>query len=132
MRLPLLVSNKLTHLRFFAIAALVAFVGDARGQGTQASANGSSESSSDPTAQVTPEQLQFFETKIRPVLVESCYRCHSNEGQGFRGGLSVANREGLLAGGESGAAIVPGNLEESLLWNAINYRDFRKIGRAHV
>ena len=73
----------------------------------------------------TAEQLQFFEAKIRPVLVEHCYRCHSADGQGIRGGLGVDNRDALLAGGESGPAIVPGNLEESLLWNAINYRDYR-------
>ena len=73
----------------------------------------------------SPEQLQFFEAKIRPVLVEHCYRCHSADGQGIRGGLGVDNRDALLAGGESGPAIVPGNLGESLLWNAINYRDYR-------
>jgi cytochrome c553 len=78
------------------------------------------EESSEPT----PEGIRFFETKIRPVLIEQCYRCHSTEGQGVRGGLSVESRDALLAGGESGPAIVPGDLEQSLLWNAINYRDF--------
>ncbi|MFN7736498.1 MAG: PSD1 and planctomycete cytochrome C domain-containing protein [Pirellula sp.] len=73
----------------------------------------------------TAEQLQFFEAKIRPVLIEHCYRCHSADGQGIRGGLGVDNRDALVAGGESGPAIVPGNLEESLLWNAINYQDYR-------
>ncbi|RLS36356.1 MAG: DUF1549 domain-containing protein, partial [Planctomycetota bacterium] len=72
----------------------------------------------------TAEGIKFFEAKIRPVLIERCYRCHSSEGQGSRGGLSVESRDALLAGGESGPAIVPGDLEESLLWNAINYRDF--------
>ena len=75
--------------------------------------------------QYTQEQLKFFESKIRPILVEQCYSCHSTEGQGTRGGLGVDTRESLLAGGESGPAIVPGKLEESLLWNAINYQDFR-------
>jgi len=78
------------------------------------------ESSPEPT----PEGIRFFETKIRPVLIEQCYRCHSSEGQGIRGGLSVESRDALLAGGESGPAIVPGDLDQSLLWNAINYRDF--------
>ena len=72
----------------------------------------------------TAEGIKFFEAKIRPVLIDQCYRCHSSEGQGVRGGLSVESRDGLLAGGESGAAIVPGDLEQSMLWNAINYRDF--------
>ena len=74
---------------------------------------------------LTPEAVQFFETKIRPVLVDQCYRCHSTDGQSVRGGLSVDHRDALLAGGESGPAIVPGNLEDSTLWNAINYKDYR-------
>lgn len=78
----------------------------------------------DPT-NLSPDAVQFFETKIRPVLAEKCYRCHSSDGQGVRGGLSVDNRDALLAGGESGPAIVPGNLEDSILWNAINHRDYR-------
>ena len=71
----------------------------------------------------TADGIKFFEAKIRPVLVEQCYRCHSSEGQAVRGGLSVASRTALLAGGESGPAIVPGDLEQSILWNAINHRD---------
>lgn len=74
---------------------------------------------------LTPEQLDFFETKIRPVLIENCYRCHAASEQSVRGGLSVENRDALLAGGESGAAVVPGDLESSILWQAINYRDYR-------
>jgi hypothetical protein len=74
---------------------------------------------------LTPESVQFFESKIRPVLVEHCYRCHSVDGQGVRGGLAVDHRDALLAGGESGPAIVPGNLQESTLWSAINYQDYQ-------
>jgi cytochrome c553 len=76
-------------------------------------------------AQLSTEQVQFFEAKIRPVLIEHCYRCHSVDGQSVRGGLVVDNRDALLAGGESGPAVVPGNLKESILWDAINYRDYR-------
>ena len=72
----------------------------------------------------SPEQLKFFESKIRPVLVEQCYRCHAIEGQAIRGGLQVDSREGLRGGGESGPAIVPGDLESSLLWSAINHDGF--------
>ncbi|MCU0706911.1 MAG: PSD1 and planctomycete cytochrome C domain-containing protein, partial [Pirellula sp.] len=75
--------------------------------------------------QLTPEQLQFFESKIRPALIEHCYRCHSVDGQSVRGGLAVDNRDALLTGGESGPAIVPGNLDESILWQAINYDGYR-------
>jgi cytochrome c553 len=72
----------------------------------------------------TAEGIQFFESKIRPVLIEHCYRCHSTEGSAVRGGLMVDSREGLRGGGESGAAVVPESLEDSLLWNAINFVDF--------
>ena len=74
---------------------------------------------------LAPEAVQFFESKIRPVLVDHCYRCHSVDGQGVRGGLAVDHRDALLAGGESGPAIVPGSLQESTLWSAINYQDYQ-------
>ena len=61
----------------------------------------------DEPTNLSPDAIQFFETKIRPVLAEKCYRCHSSDGQGVRGGLSVDNRDALLAGGESGPAVVP-------------------------
>jgi hypothetical protein len=78
-----------------------------------------------PTA-ATPEGVKFFESKIRPVLVEQCGRCHSTEGgQGIRGGFSISSREALRIGGESGPAVVPGDLDQSLLWEAINYRGLR-------
>lgn len=66
---------------------------------------------------------QFFETKIRPVLVETCYKCHSAEAERVKGGLLLDTREGLLKGGESGAAIVPGDPEKSRLIVALRYKD---------
>ena len=83
-----------------------------------------STSSAQDTAKPSAEQLQFFEAKIRPVLIEHCYKCHSTESGTVRGGLGVDHREALFAGGASGPAVVPGNLDESLLWNAINYVDY--------
>ena len=68
------------------------------------------------------EEVNFFESKIRPVLVEQCYRCHSSE-EKIRGGLSIDSREGILHGGDSGPAIVPGNLSSSLLWTAITWTE---------
>lgn len=67
------------------------------------------------------EQVAFFETKIRPALVEHCYRCHSKDANQIRGGLLVDTRSGLERGGDTGPAIVPGSLDESLLWDAINH-----------
>src|SRR5688572_27466902 len=65
----------------------------------------------------------FFESKIRPVLVESCYKCHSAESERVKGGLLLDSREGLLKGGDSGAAIVPGDPDKSSLIRALRYKD---------
>ena len=64
--------------------------------------------------------VAFFENKIRPVLVERCYECHSSQSKKLRGGLRLDTREGIRAGGETGPAIVPSNLDESLLFQAIS------------
>ncbi|MEK0446836.1 MAG: hypothetical protein RLZZ399_2157, partial [Verrucomicrobiota bacterium] len=66
-------------------------------------------------------QLDFFEKKIRPVLVESCYECHSADAKKLRGGLFVDTREGLLKGGESGPALLPGDPQKSLLLASIRH-----------
>jgi hypothetical protein len=76
----------------------------------------------------TPGQLEHFEKKIRPVLVERCQGCHSVEAQAagkLKGGLLVDGRAGLLAGGDSGPAVVPGNLEKSLLLTALRYDELQ-------
>ena len=64
--------------------------------------------------------LAFFESKIRPVLLDRCYECHSSGAKKLRGGLRLDTRGGIRAGGNSGPAVVPGNLEESLLFQAIS------------
>ena len=74
----------------------------------------------DPTA----EQIEFFEKGIRPVLVEKCYRCHSAQSPAA-GGLRLDTAEGLLEGGDSGPAVVPGTPEKSLLIKAVNYKDLQ-------
>ena len=66
-----------------------------------------------------PEQVLFFEANIRPVLVLECYECHGAEKRS--GDLRLDFRDGLLMGGQSGAAIVPGVAEESLLIQAIRH-----------
>jgi hypothetical protein len=63
---------------------------------------------------------EFFEKKIRPVLVSNCYTCHSANTKS-RGGLRVDDRNGLLQGGSSGPAVVPGKPEESLLLRAVRH-----------
>lgn len=74
--------------------------------------------------QLTPDELKFFEAKIRPVLIRECYGCHSNQSGNVRGGLRLDTREVMLIGGSSGPAIVPGDVEESLLFNAMVHEDF--------
>lgn len=72
-------------------------------------------------APLSSADQQFFENKIRPVLVENCYKCHSRDADKVKGGLLLDSREALLHGGLSGAAIVPGDPEKSLLIEAIRY-----------
>jgi mono/diheme cytochrome c family protein len=72
------------------------------------------------TAQEAGERVQFFETRIRPVLASNCYACHTDS---KLGGLRVDSRVSLLAGGKSGPAILPGHPEESLLIRAVSHVD---------
>ncbi len=68
------------------------------------------------------EQLQFFEKRIRPVLVEHCYRCHSEEAEKVKGGLTLDTKQAALLGGESGRpGIAPGHPAQSTLYEAITY-----------
>ena len=67
--------------------------------------------------------MEFFEKNIRPVLAKSCYGCHSKESGKQKGGLSLDTRETTRMGGESGHAVVPGDVAESLLMKAIRYED---------
>ena len=53
-------------------------------------------------AVIPPDHLQFFEKKIRPVLVEHCYKCHSAEADKIKGGFTLDTQQGSLLGGESG------------------------------
>ncbi len=72
---------------------------------------------------LTPEHTEFFERKIRPVLVEHCYECHSTTGKKIKGGLVLDSRAGVIKGGDTGAAITPGDPEASLLIQAIRHTD---------
>ncbi len=74
-------------------------------------------------ADPTPAQLQFFESRVRPVLADHCYKCHSQHAEKVKGGLLLDSRAGLLKGGDTGPAIVPGDPVQSLLVKAIRYTD---------
>jgi hypothetical protein len=74
-------------------------------------------------AQPSPAQLQFFESRIRPLLADNCYKCHSQNSEKLKAGLRLDTRDGVLKGGDSGAAVVPGDPEKSLLIKAVRYTD---------
>jgi len=74
-----------------------------------------------PSYSITKDESDFFEKKIRPVLVEKCYKCHSTEAKKAKGQLLLDNQESTLKGGETGPAVVPNDLEQSLLIKAIRY-----------
>ena len=76
--------------------------------------------SADPDA----AELEFFEARIRPILVAHCQECHSSASKSLKGALQLDHREGLLQGGDSGPAIVRGKPEESLLLKALKYDGF--------
>src|SRR5689334_22174229 len=65
---------------------------------------------------IPPNSPEFFESRIRPILANNCYGCHTNS---KLGGLRVDSREALLQGGSSGPSILPGNVEKSLLIAAV-------------
>src|SRR6476620_1571775 len=69
------------------------------------------------------EGLDFFEKRIRPVLVDKCYSCHSAASEKIKGNLALDTREGVLKGGDTGPSILPGNPEKSLLIKALKWSE---------
>lgn len=67
--------------------------------------------------------IDFFEDKIEPILIDHCYRCHSEETDDPAGGFLIDSKQGIRRGGETGPAVVPEDVDESLLISAIEYRD---------
>ncbi len=78
--------------------------------------------------EIAPAELEFFEQKIRPVLVERCYACHAAEAvaaKKLKGGLRLDSRDALLRGGDSGPAVIPGQAADSLLLEALHYENLK-------
>jgi hypothetical protein len=76
-----------------------------------------------PTTKPTPADIEFFEKRVRPVLVKHCYSCHSADAKKVKGGLRLDTRDGVLKGGTSGPAVVPGDPARSLLVRAVRHAD---------
>jgi hypothetical protein len=72
-------------------------------------------------ADMTPDQRAFFENRIRPVLVKQCYECHSQTSKKLGGKLLLDAPSEMIAGGESGPAVIPGRPDESLIVQAVRY-----------
>ncbi|HUS34737.1 MAG TPA: PSD1 and planctomycete cytochrome C domain-containing protein [Verrucomicrobiae bacterium] len=71
----------------------------------------------------TAEGVDFFESRIRPVLAEHCYKCHSVESKKRKGGLWLDSRAALREGGDSGPVLAPGHPEKSRLIEALRYKN---------
>ena len=69
------------------------------------------------------KKIAFFEKKIRPILVENCYECHSEKAKKVKANLFLDTRAGWMQGGDSGTVIVPKKLGQSLLFKAISYEN---------
>jgi hypothetical protein len=69
------------------------------------------------------DAVEFFESNVRPILVEHCYNCHSAQAKSPKGGLRLDSLAGMTKGGDTGPAVVPGDADASLLVQAIRYKD---------
>ncbi|MEZ5325321.1 MAG: PSD1 and planctomycete cytochrome C domain-containing protein [Verrucomicrobiales bacterium] len=74
-------------------------------------------------AQPSSPEIEFFESKVRPVLVEHCYECHSVGADKVKGNLLLDSAQGWKTGGDSGPALVSGQPDDSLLIKAIGHAD---------
>ncbi|MEM9018115.1 MAG: c-type cytochrome domain-containing protein, partial [Verrucomicrobiota bacterium] len=69
------------------------------------------------------EEIAFFEAKVRPILVNHCYGCHSEEANKRKGGLWLDRKAGWVEGGDAGPSLVPGDPGKSLLIHSVRYTD---------
>src|ERR1700676_1617059 len=74
-----------------------------------------------PAAAPSASDLEFYEKRGRPLLMERCYQCHSQQAKKLEGNLLLDSPQGWLAGGDLGPALVPGDPEKSLLIEAVRY-----------
>lgn len=80
----------------------------------------------------TAEQIEFFEKRVRPVLVEHCYECHSGDARRLEASLRLDSRAAVLAGGDSGPSVIPGDADSSLLIQSIRYELYEMPPRGRL
>ncbi len=76
-----------------------------------------------PAPAASKEGLAFYAAEVQPVLARHCYKCHSHAGGKSKGGLVVDSLGGMLTGGDTGPAVVPGDPDKSLLIKAVGFAD---------
>jgi len=79
------------------------------------------------TPRFDPQHIEFFEKRVRPLLAERCYKCHSSKAKSIKGRLRLDSRAAVLAGGDTGPAVVPGQAAKSLLIDAVRYGDLYQM-----
>ncbi|MEE3369216.1 MAG: PSD1 and planctomycete cytochrome C domain-containing protein [Planctomycetota bacterium] len=76
-------------------------------------------------AETVPAEGIFFETHIRPLLIQHCYKCHSEKAGKRKGGLWLDRKDGWATGGETGPSIIPGDVTGSLLLKSVRYESLK-------
>src|SRR5215468_7504906 len=74
-------------------------------------------------AEPSADQIEFFESKVRPIFADHCYTCHSEKAEKLKGGLRLDSTDAILKGGDTAPAVIPGDVEGSLLIKAVRYTD---------
>ena len=108
------IRNRYSRAHFATLAIAVAAVGWSLARGGEVAQ----------AVAATPEGIEYFERHVRPVFAQNCLKCHGEKQQG---GLRLDSRATALAGGDSGPAIAAGNPRESLLVQALHYKDEIKM-----
>jgi hypothetical protein len=75
------------------------------------------------SAALDKTKIEFFEKKIRPILADNCYKCHSTESGKSKGGLTLDTRDAMLRGGKNGEILTPGDPAKSRMLVAVSYDD---------
>ena len=106
---------------FFHVSRLPA--AQPTGESSESVGNSTASASGPAAIQQSREQEAFFEQKVRPLLADKCFSCHSIESKKQKGGLLLDSRDAILKGGESGPAAVEGQPKDSLMIRAVHYHE---------